>query len=179
MAKRFLTDDMKEEIDYIVENMNNSLEKNELRNELYNECELFLRAKFKLKDSELFGTNQQYQSKLNTLLNTIIKTSSFIEAPLEFKIPASYPAIVDNFIYKLRDILGWDDNTTDTNIKYILGTIENTKDYKLRKSSESYDIFLNKIMDLEEEFSLDEFDCGSRVTPSIGYYLLIFYTILL
>ncbi len=169
--KRFLTNDLKNKIDLIIDNIKN-IDSDDIKKEVYLEVEYFLRAKYKLEKSELTGTTQQYDKKLKLIFNTLIRTSSFIEAPIEFKIPASYPIIIDIFIEHLRNIFGWSNNDA-TNVKNIVDCVLDTKFYKLRKKSNGYD---NHIDLVYEEYFTDDTCSGMRVTPiteyEIGYTLV-------
>lgn len=179
---RFLTNEMKEGLNYIVDLMQD-IEKDEVKEKLYHEIELFLRAKHKLEQSYLMGTKQEYESKLEKLLDTIIRTSTFIESPIEFKIPAPYSAIIDILKDDLLNIFGGNKDFTKsamyiaTNDGHSDDNSE-TKIYKLRKKSSAYDESIEKLFLLNDELNTNKFSSGCSVTPSkmegyeIGYTLI-------
>lgn len=171
---RFLNENIKNDIDYVVDNIVD-IDHENIKKEIYYEVELFLRAKYKLKESGLIGTKQQYEKKLDVILNTIRKTNCFIETSIVYRIPAPYPAIIDNLINNLLNIFGWDKCYTRINTKYIMHIVENKKDFKLRKVSIAYDEFINKIYKEytdEEEMDLTGFTTTPEGGYEIGYTLL-------
>lgn len=159
-GKMFLSNDLKADIDYIVKNY-------ETRMRIYYEAELYLRAKFKLKETGLVGTTQEYNSRLNTILKTILKTSTLIETPIEYRFPAPEPAILDNLIGNLTLII-----EDKEQVQNLMRSILNSVDFKFRKISSSYSDHIEQIYgdDVEESGS------GGTVTPDgayeIGYTLL-------
>ena len=158
---RFLTRGMEVDINYILDNQ-------EVRDKVYYEAELYLRAKYKLKESGLNGTTQEYERRLQTMLKTILKTSMLIEAPIEYRFPASEPAIIDILVSALENILDFNKDYIDAYIKIILDDI----DYKLRRTSNAYFNHMDDIYDYEASESRS----GCMLTPDSGYE--IGYTLL-
>jgi len=159
---RFLTTDMQENIDYLIGDVHT-------RKLVYYECELYLRAKYKLKTTGLSGSKQAYASRLKTILTNILRTSSLIEAPIEYRFPAPESAILDILIISLQQLV--DDKN---NVEYIVSILLDINSFKLRKTSEAYYKHMDDLYPDEDEDPNSYSGC--KITPDGGYE--IGYTLL-
>ena len=151
---RFLTTEMKQDIDFLfAEEM--------VREKIYSQAELYLRAMYKLKNTGLDGTKQEYESKLNSMLKIILQTSSLIESPVEYRFPASKAAIIDTLTSNILNII--DDKEK---AEHCMCAILEQDSYRFRRISPAYDEHCNKIY--SEDDDEDNYS-GVKVTPDEGY----------